>query len=150
MIDNKILEEILNKRLDGEDNEKQIIKELKDDVKFLVPVKQCLNLESGGTSVQFIFAEKNEGVYVLAFTSEEELAKGMQNIQFIILTFAEIIALVRKKEEISGIILNPFSISYRIPDTITGKKINQQLLIPKKNIIHLIEKPFRYMNELNR
>lgn len=129
LTDNSYLESLLIDWKSGEVVEENIEKELDDNITLLVPVKDCIKLESGGSSIQFIFVEKNEGVYILAFTSEIEMKKHMDGHKFIVLTFAETVALANSNEHIAGILLNPFTSNYRIPDKFTGKNGREQLMI---------------------
>ena len=129
MINNTKLEDLLFEWKNG-DIETQIVENnILDDTMFLIPVKQCKAIEDGGSMIQFILAEKNEGTYIIAFTSEEELQKGMEEQLFILLSFAEIIALSTQKEEITGILINPYSVVYRVSDKLTQKESKEKLMI---------------------
>ena len=127
--DNSYLESLLIDWRNGELVEDKIDKELEDEITFLIPVRDSIKLEGGGSSIQFIFVEKNEGVYILAFTSEFEMKKHMDGHKFIVLTFAELVALAKSRDSIAGIFINPFTSNYRLPDKYTGKVGREQLLI---------------------
>lgn len=117
----KRIENILNDWINGEKTHQEVENSIKDEDLFLVPVYDVKKDENGNSSINFIFANLNDGVYILIFSSEEELRRDMDGCKFIILSFGEIIALIRNKDELSGILLNSFSTPYRISNRLTGK-----------------------------
>ena len=115
------IENVLNDWVNGEKTHQEVEDSIKDNDLFLVPVYDVKKDENGNSSINFIFADLNDGVYVLMFSSEEELRKEMDGCKFIILSFGEIIALIRNKQELGGILLNSFTTPYRISNRLTGK-----------------------------
>ena len=140
LTDNSILEDLLLSFQQGELVIENIESELKKDKVFLVPIMQCIKTKENASQIQFIFEEKNEGAYILIFTSENALATGLDGHKFILLSFNEILSLLKTENSIVGIIINPFTSNYRVSDKMTNKVNGNKILIgePMEYPTHLL------------
>lgn len=139
--------------LDENDKEKQvetlnrIINEVVMNAAFITPVTFPGGSDSGEVEVTFQLLKRSDDVgFFPLFTNSEELAKweGLTDPQTVMLHFNEYAEMINFREDLGGLVVNPFSDNFIADRKLVREWYEQKQLLVNGHTNHVITKDSKY------